>query len=97
MASTHRPGVSAGGAVTCAAYLMWTVWYARPYFQEPSGRTFKSLYLVIPGLPWSFILARLDVPGAGGLILMTVSYLVNASLFYWWGTKWTEWFKEHRR
>jgi len=77
------------GAVFVGLYLGATAWFTHPVLQSTRPGTFDGLVLAVPGFPWSFLLAWLDVPMSRGIL--GVTWLANACLFYWWGTVWTRW------
>ena len=73
-------------------YLGWAAWYSWPSWRPSSPpSTFGGLLVAIPGLPWSFGLAKLSKQTDSRLLV--TCWLVNASILYWYGGVWERWLR----
>ena len=91
MTPARRASVT--GVAFVIAYVAWAAWFAHPLFTSHAPGAFDGLYVMVPGFPWTFLMAWLQVPTNTGMI--AVSWILNGALFYWWGTVWAEWFKRY--
>lgn len=89
MTPARRASVT--GVAFVIVYLAWAAWFAHPLFASHAPGAFDGLYVMVPGFPWTFLMAWLHVPSNIGIIAL--SWVLNGALFYWWGTVWAEWFK----
>jgi len=76
------------GGAHALVFVGWAAWSVHPFLRAGA---FDGAYAAVPGWPWTLVLSGLGVPMTG--VVIAGSWLVNAGLFYGYGTLWARWFR----